>query len=115
MFRPNQTCRLQLSNGHDIYGQPKPATVVREGCAIVKLVQTATKTSVRADSSASRGNAEEVQAQSVILLPPSTRARIGDLIDVAGVQLKIESTLPRHDCQGRFDHVEITASIWRLS
>lgn len=112
MFRPNQTCMLQLSNGHDIYGQPRPATRVPERCAIVKLIRSNSKTSVRADSSASRANAEEVQVQSIILLSPATRAKINDVMEVAGVHLKIEGCFPRHDVQGRLDHVEVSASIW---
>ena len=114
MFRPNQKCRIQLSAGNDVYGQPKPAAYVSERCSIVKLILTATKSSVRADSSASRGNADEVQAKSVILLTANTKAKIEDIIEVAGAKLKIEGVFPRHDAQGRLDHFEINASIWSL-
>jgi len=112
MFLPNKTCRIQLSAGKDVYGQPKPGRYVTERCAIVKLVITSDKTSVRADSSASRGNSKETEANSVILLAPTTEAKIDDIIDVAGARLQIVGKSPQHDVTGRLDHYEVIAQIW---
>jgi len=67
---------------------------------------------VRADSSASRGNAIEQQVDSVILLPTTTQARIDDIIDLAGVKLRIKARHPRFDVGGRLDHYEIHATMW---
>lgn len=114
MFRPNLKCRIQLSSGNDVYGQPKPTTYVSEGCSVVKLILTSTKSTVRADSSASRGNAMEIQAHSVILLSARTKASINDIIEVSGSKLRIEGVQPRYDTQGRLDHYEINASVWSL-
>ena len=75
MFRPNLTCIISVSSGEtDVYGKPMPAKRVTERCAIVKLDIKNTKTSVRADTSASRGNARELIADSVILLTKNTVA-----------------------------------------
>lgn len=112
MFRPNLDCRVQLSAGTDVFGQAKPAIFRKERCAIVKLVLTAVKTPVRADSSASRGTAEEIQAVSVILLESTTKVKIGDLIEVVGVTLNVSGRFPRHDVNGRLDHYEINATVW---
>lgn len=112
MFKPNQKCRLLLAAGKDVYGQSKPGTYVTEGCSIVRLMITNEKTSVRADSSATRGNAQEVQADCVLLLLPTTRARLDDIVEIGGAKFKISGRFPRHDVNGRLDHIEIHAMIW---
>lgn len=113
MFRPNQTCRIQLASGkNDIHGQPLPGRYVIERCAVVKLSISNEKSSVRADSSASRGNALEQQVESVILLQTTSQARIDDIIELAGVKLRIMARHPRYDVGGRLDHFEIRATMW---
>lgn len=113
MFRPNLNCRIQLASGkNDVHGQPIPGRYVGERCAIVKLLISNEKSSVRADSSASRGNALEEQATSVILLPITTKAMIDDIIEVANVKLRIMGKHPRFDVAGRLDHFEIHATYW---
>lgn len=115
MFRANQYCRLQLSSGNDVYGQPLPFIYRKERCAVVKLVLTSTRSTVRADSSATRGNARELQAQSIILLSPRTHAHINDIIEIGDVRLRIEGIFARHDVLGRLDHYEINAAVWSLA
>lgn len=113
MFRPNLQCKIQLASGkNDVRGQPIPGKLVNERCAIVKLIITNEKSSVRADSSASRGNAQEMEARSVILLPSSTQAQIDDIIIVSGYQLRINGMQPRFDVSGRLDHYEVNATMW---
>ncbi len=113
MFRPNLRCRIQLASGkNDIHGQPIPGQKVNERCAIVKLVVSNEKSSVRADSSASRGNAMELEVNSVILLERTSQAKIDDIIAVAGVKLRIMAMHRRFDVNGRFDHYEIHATMW---
>ncbi len=113
MFRPNQTCRIQLASGKtDLYGQPTPGRTITERCAVVKLLLTNEKSSVRADSSASRGNANEMQAVSVVLLAPTTRAAIDDILEIAGHKLRIMGYFPRFDVTGRLDHVQVEAHVW---
>lgn len=113
MFKPNLKCRVQISSGkNDVYGQPIPGRYVNERCAVVKLNLSNEKSSVRADSSASRGNAIEEEAVSVILLPATTQANKDDIIEVAGVKLRISARQPRFDVSGRLDHYEINATMW---
>jgi len=113
MFRPNLRCKIQLASGkNDVRGQPIPGRLVDDRCAIVKLVIENEKSSVRADSSASRGNAQEMEARSVILLPATTQARIDDIIIVFGYKLRIMGAQPRFDVNGRLDHHEIYATMW---
>lgn len=113
MFRPNLTCTISVSSGQtDVYGQPTPSTQVKERCAIVKLNIQNVKSSVRADTSATRGNARELTADSVILLAKNTVANIDDIIEVSGAKLRIMSKFPRHSVAGELDHYEITAAVW---
>jgi hypothetical protein len=113
MFRPNQTCTLNISSGKtDIYGQPLPLRRVRERCAVVKLEITNQQTTVRTDSSASRGNAMETVANAVLLFTKNTAANIDDVIEFAGAKLKIVSKHPRYSVTGDLDHYEIGAVTW---
>lgn len=113
MFRPNQKCRIQLASGkNDVHGQPTPGRYVTEGCSIVKIDVTNEKSSVRADSSASRGNAMESEAVSVILLTRTTQAKANDIVEVAGYKLRVMGRQPRYDVNGRLDHIEISATMW---
>ncbi|MFK3740964.1 hypothetical protein [Massilia sp. TN1-12] len=113
MFKPNLRCRIQLSSGeNDVYGQPIPGRFVNERCAVVKLEISNEKTSVRADSSASRGNAIEEEVVSIILLTNKTKAEKDDIIEVSGVKLRIAARHPRFDVTGRLDHYEIRATMW---
>lgn len=112
MFRPNQSCTIVIASGRtDVYGQALASRRVSERCAVVRLVTTNQKSSVRADSSATRGNADELVSDSLILLTKTTQANQDDLIEVAGMTLRILSKHPRFSVTGELDHYEITASI----
>ena len=112
MFRPNLDCLVSKLSGRDVYGQTLTAKIHRERCSIVTFDIQNLKSSVRADSSASRGAAQEEVAQVVILLTKNTVARIDDTITVAGRTLKIASSEPRFDVNGQLDHHRITCSAW---
>lgn len=112
MFRPNLTCRIQLSGGNDVYGQPLPGTYITERCSIIKLMITNEKSSVRADSSASRGNAMELETHSVLLLTPKTKAKIDDVIEINGYKLRIMGMFARHNLNGVLDHYQVEARMW---
>lgn len=113
MFVPNNTCTIQASEGlSDIYGQPRPGVFIKERCAVIRLVVMNVKSAVRADSSASRGSALELEAKSKFLLTAKTRASVDDLITIAGSTLRIMTKEPRFDLTGQLDHYEVTATFW---
>ena len=112
MFRPNKTCRIQLSSGNDVYGQPLPVTYVTERCAVVKISVKNEKSSVRADSSASRGNAMEFETESTLLMTANSKVKIDDIIEVMGFRLKVTGKLPRVNLEGGIDHYQISATVW---
>jgi hypothetical protein len=112
MFRPNQPIVLEISAGTDVYGQPKAPTLVQERCAVVSLTARSEKTSVRADSSATRGNANELEADGVILLSPKTAAVIDAVATVAGQRVRIAALTRQFDLAGRPDHLEASVIHW---
>lgn len=113
MFRPNLDCHIQKSSGKtDVYGMPIPGRKIKERMAIVELNLMAVKSSVRADSSASRGAAQELEVSSKFLLTANTKAAIDDILIFGENRFRIVSIFPRHDVQGRLDHHEITCTYW---
>lgn len=84
-------------------------------CAIIKLDLMRSKTAVRQDSSASRGQASEEEANVRLLFPPSFDIRIGDLValNVAPQDmLRVLSVMPRLDIAGRLDHFQVDLEVW---
>lgn len=107
MFKPNLDCVIRQKAGSDVYGMPTYGARKKERCAIVKKVLRSDKTSVRADSSASRGNARELEADVLILVNPNTTAQIDAIIDVVGDQFRVMSKHGRYSIAGTLDHYEL--------
>lgn len=113
MFKPNQLCIVHLaSNQTDVFGMPTPGIKVKERCSVVKMKISNIKSAVRADTSASRGNAQEIESDTVILLARTTRAGIDDNIEIHGNQFRIMSIHPRFTVVGDLDHYEVGCTYW---
>lgn len=112
LFVPNQRCVIVKMSAMDIYGQKHVERRINENCAILKSKKNSTKSSVRADSSASRGNAQEITADYWLILEKNTQAEIDDLIEFRGLRLKIIGLHPRFSIRGDHDHTEATCKIW---
>ncbi len=115
MYIPKQRCVIQKAVGTNVYGQQVPGATFKEQCAIVKIVASDEKTSVRSDSSASRGNAHELLYDAVVLVGPRSNARIHDILTVNGYKLEIMTVQPRLDIDGRLDHYQLDLKIWTKS
>lgn len=116
MFRPNQSCVIHHASGKtDVYGMPKVSTKVSERCAVVMLNVKNEKSAVRADTSASRGNAREFEVDAELLLTKNTAASIDDMIEILSVKLRVMAVFPRHDLQGRLDHYQVKCSFWSVA
>lgn len=107
MFRPNLQCVVRQKSGNDVYGMPTYGSRKRERCAVVKKVLRNNKTSVRADSSASRGNARELEADVLVLVFPNTTAEIDAILDLAGDRFRVISKHGRYSLRGALDHYEL--------
>ena len=106
MFRPNIVAGLMRAGTRDIHSRISYGAAVRCPCAIVNLDVESLKTSVRADSSASRGSADEIVSKAKILVVTSVAPKIGDKFLIDGLELLISATHTRRRVSGQVDHIE---------
>jgi hypothetical protein len=112
MLNSNGTCTVEKVTGFTINGEPKFGSPTREPIAVIRLARMMTRTTVRADSSSSRGHGDEKTAQSKVLLSGETIADLGDRLVVLGAQLRIIEMRPRLDISGYVDHYETDCELW---
>lgn len=113
MYLPKNTCVITQTAGKtDVYGKPKPGVSFKERCAIVTIIGKDEKTTVRSDSSASRGNAHEILFDAVILFGPKTKSKLHDIVTINGYKLEIMASQPRYDIDGELDHYQNDLKIW---
>lgn len=112
MFKPNQRCLIYSNSRADVYGRTIRGGGRSERCSVVKLVSSAVQTSVRADSSSSRGAAQEVVSNAVLLFLPSVAIKIDDKVEIAGFSLRVSGIHPRFNVRGVHDHNEVHFEIW---
>lgn len=111
-MKPNQFCFVKAQAGYDIYGMAKFSLRKKERCAVVKSILQTEKSSVRADSSGSRGNAREITADLVMLLEPKTTAKHDAIIELHDNLYIVKSMHQRFDIRGKLDHYEVGCSYW---
>lgn len=95
----------------DEYGERVPSSVTYElAIGVVTLDLEAQQTSVRADSSASRGNAEERVTKARFLFPAKFEPQIGDEVLVHGIKTRVVSVFPRFFVlRNKVDHYQVDA------
>lgn len=106
MFRPNQTGKLSTATGYDRFGQPLRSDPVNVAFAPVQTAVLAARTSVRADSSASRGSSDELTSKAKILVAKTATIKIGDRFETGGLSFVVVGVHARHSVLGRLDHFE---------
>lgn len=115
MFIPNTIGSLARFTGFTLDGMPNFATAVDVKCAVVRLAEADQKTSVRTDSSASRGSGEEtVVKNGKILFPVSVNPNAGDKFTIYTVSMRIMSVEPRIAVTGKQDHWECVLEFWSV-
>lgn len=112
IFQPKNNCVVIANSGTDVYGMPKPGVRKSERCSIVKFIVRNEKSSVRADSSASRGNAMELEADGIFLMAITTSADIDDLIEINQHRMRVMGKHARHNAAGALHHYEIHCTYW---
>lgn len=105
MFMPNQKGQFQRATGRNIDGEETYADPVNFALAVVRLAAAAEKTSVRSDSSASRGAADVMTADAKILT--KTTLEVDDLVLFNGATMRVVGTHPRYTVAGQLDHYEV--------
>jgi len=111
MFIPNVRCKIARRLGFNTYGKPSYGAPYDAWCGIVRLEVDSDPTSVRTDSSASRGAAMEETATARILFPAHTQLAQGDMVIVSGITLTVQSVWPRHSVLGDLDHWQVDLTI----
>lgn len=110
MFLPNTYGMLSRKNGTNIFAEQIFGSPVKTPCAVVHLQETQVKSPIRADSSASRGNAEELTEMAKILFPRNIVLHVGDKFTILGFSLEVAKIEPRNDVLGKLDHYEVDLS-----
>jgi hypothetical protein len=108
---PRTPCLLREPQGRDLFGQTTLGPARPAVCAVVKFEIGADKTSVRTDSSATRGNAEEITAAARLLFPPLFRPSLGTVVELHGNRVEIKSVHPRLTVTGQLDHYQVDCEI----
>jgi hypothetical protein len=103
---------LRKVTGRDTYGQGTLGDPIAEKCMVVKNKHTDRHTTVRADSSASRGYADEYTTENRFLVAVNTQIEHDDQIAIAGLLIKVKVRHPRYDVFGKLDHYEIEGEPW---
>jgi hypothetical protein len=111
-FIPNNVAYLSRQMATNVYAESVFGPRQKVECGVVKLNQNAKQTSVRADSSASRGTIEEEVVAAKILFLPTASPNIGDKIEINGVTLRCTAQHPRFAVTGILDHHECDLEIW---
>jgi len=112
MFIPNTDARLLRKNPkRDIHGRESYMPAVPIRCSVVTLSENVVTSSVRADSAASRGAADEQVLQAKLLLPAGVALKKGDVIQVLGRLVEVASIAPRVDVIGKLDHNEVGGNL----
>lgn len=107
MFLPNRSCILRKKLKHyDAYGQAQFAQPITVRFALVRFDTKVQDTTVRADSSATRGNVKENQASGRILIERRSKPFTGDLVTFDGKVFRIKEVEPRYNVLGKLDHYE---------
>ncbi|KLU17146.1 MULTISPECIES: hypothetical protein [Xenorhabdus] len=96
----------------NIYGEPELQFAGKSPVGIVRFIQAYDRSSVRADSSASRGKADIELFDAVLIFPEKTKLNIDDVLLVEGVKLEIKSIHNRFGLRGKEGHFEVGANLW---
>ena len=106
-FTPNLVGQIQRKAGYTIDGQSMLSVPVKCQFSIVNAKRQQEKTSVRADSSASRGMSDEITTGlGRILVARHEDIQIGDIFSFDGDSYEVNSKHVRRSVSGEIDHFE---------
>lgn len=107
VFRPNQMGVLRKKLSRDVRGQITYGLARPCPFGVINMEIGALKTSVRADSSASRGSADETVAERAkILIAKQVDVAVSDRFEFDGLVFEIAARHVRRSVSGAIDHFE---------
>ena len=92
----------------NVYGEAQLQFVRKTNVGVVKFEQSNEKSSVRAESSGSRGKASLELFDAVL----EAAVQLDDVLILEGQKLKVSSVHRRWGLRGRPGHLEVGANIW---
>lgn len=111
MFLSNSIGELRRAQGRDIHARVTYAAPVSCPFAPVNLARKVEPTDRRADTSASRGAAEEIVSAAKILVPAYVSIGIDDLFSFSGNTYRVSGVHDRYTVAGEFDHFECNLEV----
>lgn len=112
MFTPNLIGEIRHVTGRDVHARPTMSGWLSCPFGMVSNLTSSQKTTVRADSSASRGSADEtVSPRSKILVTIISNPKIGSRFRFQGITYDISGVHPRFSVTGDLDHYECDLSV----
>jgi hypothetical protein len=106
MFLPNRICHIRRKGQSDAYGQYSYGAKEAIHFALVRFDTKIEDSTVRADSSATRGNIKEYHASGRILVHKRHSPLHGDLVIINKRVFNIKEVEPRYNVLGQLDHWE---------
>lgn len=97
---------------NNVYGEAQLQFVRKTKVGVIKFEQSNEKSSVRADSSGSRGKAALELFDAVLIVPLEAAVQLDDVLVLQGQKLKVSSVHRRWGLRGRPGHLELGANIW---
>ena len=82
-----------------------------ELCVVLKLPGDDRDVSARIGSSPDRPSTPPAREDAVLLLRTTTTANVGDLVDVAGLRLRVTAISPSYDSVGKLAYHVVQAAI----
>lgn len=101
------SCVLVKQGGHDLYGEAVAGARINEKCAVVRLEESQQGSTVRVDSGATRGGADEARNVSRLLMKKTSTVALDDIIEMEGLTMRVMSKRLRYSIHGKIDHFEI--------
>lgn len=105
-------CVWSKRAGYDAHGREVAGPGENVKCAVVKLPISREKSSVRADSSATRGAAHELTGDARLLFPITLDINTGDKVVIAGISLRVVGVHPRFTVVGVHHHNQVELDVW---
>ena len=93
--------------GRNRHAEETYSDAVEIGYSPVRLERAVEKTSVRADSSASRGQAEQIITKTKILVDKSAAVGLDDQLEIEGDRYRVAMVHKRRNVWGVLDHFEV--------
>lgn len=114
-LRPRYPCVIiKRTKSFDKVGRAEFSTSRRKTkCDVIYIREDVSDTTVREDSSASQGRAEEYVNDVRLLFSPRDNVRLGDVIEVAAfgereqIKIEVKRVHRRIDVEGRLHHVQV--------